>query len=117
MTNMSASAPARPTTSGCGPIAPELTELIEEEGNAQRRLAGRGDDGIEGEADEAAHEAEAGSEPVGRDREIDGHRPPLQIPRARPKRAEPWVSRGGGAKRRAQRRPNRPGRRRRLVRP
>ena len=58
---------------------PELTELIEEECDPVLRLPGCGGNGIEGQADEPPHEAQAGAQPVGRDGEIDRHLPVLQI--------------------------------------
>ena len=60
-------------------VQEEGAEFVEEEGDASRRLTRYGADRIEGEADKAAHKAEAGAQPIGRDREIDCHRPPLQI--------------------------------------
>jgi hypothetical protein len=43
------------------------------------RPAGHRGHCVERQADKAADEAEGGAQPVGRDREINGHRPPFQI--------------------------------------
>ena len=51
--------------------AAELAKFIEEERHAVRRLAGRAGDCVQHQADEAAHEAQAGAKPVGLDGEMN----------------------------------------------
>ncbi len=80
--------------------AAELAELIEEEGDPVFGPGGHRGDGVEREADEAAHEAQTDTQPVRRDGEIDGHRPALQLRhaeiRAAEGGAEPGIIEPGG---------------------
>lgn len=64
------------------------------------RLPRHGGDRIKGQADEPAHEAQAGTQPFRRKGEIDRHLPMLQIPQAeiapRQGGAEPGIIEPGG---------------------